>query len=146
MAKGKGGAAAATSTASTKSRKKAVVRTDAQLIQSGVKGKVYLVIRKAYALATKNNFAGTTRSSSKFPNGVLYAKGKDGGSYWALDENGAEFKDIKAKAQKALAEMSKETPQYGEGVKSLVDAFAQSSGAGRSGSGLNMSSLKGLSL
>lgn len=143
MAKGKGAAAAS---GEAKSRKKAVVRNDATLIGMGTKGKVFLVIRKAYALGTKNNFAGTTRSSSKFPNGVLYAKGKDGGSYWKLDEAGAEFKDIKAKASKALAEMSKETPEYGAGVKSLIDAFAQSSGEGRGGSALNMSSLKGLSL
>jgi len=129
-----------------KSRKKAVVRNDATLIGMGTKGKVFLVVRKAFALGDKNNFAGTSRAGKQYPNGVLYSKGKDGGSYWALDDNGAEFKDIKAKAQKALAEMSKETPEYGAGVKSLIDAFAASSGTGRSGSGLNMSSLKGLSL
>jgi len=136
----------AASTEAKKDRKKSVVRNDATLIGMGSKGKVFLVVRKAYALATKNNFAGTTRAVSKFPNGVLYSKGKDGGSYWMLDEAGAEFKDLKSKASSALSELTKDTPVYGPGVKALVDAFASSSGTGRSGSAVNMTSLKGLSL
>lgn len=128
-----------------KTRKTPKVRTDAQLMGMGEHGKVFLVTRKAFALAGKNNFSGTTRAGKKFPAGVLYSKGKDGGAYWKLAADSKEFKDLKAAAKSALAELKKATPEYGKGVKELVDAFSAIGGGGR-GSALNMSSLQDLSL
>lgn len=126
-----------------KTRKKPVIRTDAQLAGMGVKGQVYLVVRKAFALADKNGFSGTVRAGKKFPNGVLYSKGKDGGAYWKAAEDGAEFKDLKAAAKSAVSDLKQ--LKYTDKVKKVVDLFSEMGGGGRGGSKLNMSALDDLS-
>ena len=133
-----------TAAGEAKTRKKANVRTDAQLLAGGVKGNVYLVERKAFGLASKNGFAGTTRAASKYPNGILYLKGKDDGSYWKLDENGDAFKSVRAAAKSAVSDL--QSMKYTDSVKKLVDAFSAAGEGGRGSRTMSMESLKSVSL
>jgi len=134
----------ASASGEAKTRKAAKVRTDAQLLQMGVKGNVFLVVRKAYGLGTKNGFAGTTRQAAKFPNGILYLKGKDGGSYWKLSEEGDSFKGIRSAAKSALSDL--QAMKYTDSVKKLIDAFAAAGEGGRGSRTMSVESLKSVSL
>ena len=125
-------------------RKKAIVRTDAQLIGMGAIGKTFLVVRKSFALAAKNNFAGTDRAGKKFPAGILFSKGKSDGAYWKLGEDSAEFKKLRSAASKAISDLK--ALKYTDNVKAVVNEFSSMSTGGRGGSSVNMSSLEGLSL
>ena len=80
--------------AEEKARKKPVVRTDKQLMAQGVKGNTFVAVRKAFALANRNKYAGTVQAGKDYPGTVLYTKGKPDGSYWKLPEDSAEFKKI----------------------------------------------------
>lgn len=129
-----------------KKRKKAKVRTDRDLLQMGAHGQVFLIVRKAFALGSKNNFSGTVRQGKKYGAAPLYSKGKEGGAFWKLAGDSDEFKNIKSEAKKALSELKKDPPKYGDGVKGLIDEFSSIGGSGRGGSALNMSALNDISL
>lgn len=141
MAKGTKSAA---STESGKTRKKATVRTDAQLLAGGIKGNVFLVVRKAFGLAAKNNFSGTTRQGKKFPGGILYSKGKDGGSYWGLSEEGDAFKAIRSAAKSAVGDLRE--MKYTKSVQNVVDAFSAAGEGGRGSRSMSVESLKSVTL
>jgi hypothetical protein len=126
-------------------RKKGKVRSDADLIAMGTKGKVFLVVRKAFGLVeAKKAFAGTVRDGKKYPSGPIYSKGKKDGSYWSMPEDGAEFKAIKKAANGALKDVQK--AEVTASVKNLIDVFSTTGGGGRGSSALNMTSLDGLNL
>ncbi len=128
----------------TKTRKAAKTRTDAQLLTMGIKGNVFLVVRKAFNLGSKNAFAGTTISKNKFPAGALYLKGKDGGSYWKLAEEGDAFKGIRSAAKSAVGDI--QAMKYTGNVQKLIDAFAAAGEGGRGSRTMSVESLKSVTL
>ena len=120
--------------------------TDEELLKKGIAGKVFVVIKSAYALGDQNDFAGTSRKGKKYAKNIIYSKGGKDGAYWKLDENGATFKGLRDMAKKALPSLKDE--KYTEAVKDLIDGFASfgSGGGGKGKRGVNTAALEGLTL
>ena len=127
-----------------KSRKKPVFRTDAQLMAGGIHERVLLAVRKAFNIANKHGFAGTVRAGKNYPNGILFQKTKEGGSYWTTPEDSASFKAVHTAAKSALSDIEKQN--YSASVKALVDAFSNVGEGGRGSRSLNTSMIKDLKL
>lgn len=96
--------------------------TEDSLLKMGIKGHVLLVIRKAKALAAKNDFKGTAfeESENSQINGIWYSRIKPEGAYMRLEENSDEFKAIRQIAKDCKDDII--ALKYSAGVKKLIDA------------------------
>jgi len=127
-----------------KARKKPEFRSDAELAAGGPKEKVFLVVRKAFNLGKANNYSGTVRASKKFPAGILFQKGKKGGLYWGVNEDGDQFKALYSAAKNAISDLT--SMKYTDNVRKVIDLFSEIGEGGRGSRTVSMESLKSIKL
>ena len=121
------------------------VRSKADLLKKGEPGKVYFITKQAFKIANKNKFAGTKLSAKKYPGGILFTKGKEGGAFWQLKTDEKEFLKLKSAAKAAMPSIDK--LDYTQSVKDLVNAWvAIPKMGGGGGGGIKAGSLAGISL
>lgn len=116
----------------SKSSKGAKKFTDAEL-EGTKKGRLLLVLRKAYAIANNAGWKGIKEKETlEYPAGSFYGAVKPKGAYWKLSEESDNYKNLAAAAKAAFADINDN--KWSASVQKLVMLPLGPGGGGGGGS------------